>query len=132
MPRPYLLLLAFTITLAAVVGWRFSSESLVVVIGVLTGVAASIPTSLIVAWVATRIALDRYAARKSHAPHSAPASPEPAPRVIIVQTPAPPADPTHHPGSAAWRDASAPVSTFARSTSVPRRFTLLGDTADDI
>lgn len=131
MPRPYLLLLAFTITVAAVVGWRLPDEALTVTLGVLAGVAASIPTSLIVAWVATRVALDRYAAQHTHLPGSAHASPEPAPRVIIVQTPTPPADPARQPHLAPWRDANASAATFARDTPPPRRFTLLGDTADD-
>jgi len=40
----------FSVTLALIVGQRLSAESMAVVIGVIAGVAASIPTSLIVVW----------------------------------------------------------------------------------
>lgn len=45
---------AFSITLAAIIGWRLSSEAMAVLVGVAAGVLASIPTSLIVVWVTTR------------------------------------------------------------------------------
>jgi hypothetical protein len=42
------LALGFTVTLAAIVGTRMSSEALAVVIGVICGVAAGIPVSLLI------------------------------------------------------------------------------------
>jgi hypothetical protein len=44
----------FLITLAAVIGVRMSSEAMAVVIGVIFGVAASIPTSLVIVAVMWR------------------------------------------------------------------------------
>ncbi len=46
--------LAFTVTLAAVIGSRLSDEAMAVIVGVVAGVAASIPGSLMVTWLATR------------------------------------------------------------------------------
>lgn len=42
---------AFMITLAVIVAHRMSSEAMAVVVGVVCGVAAAIPTSLLVAFV---------------------------------------------------------------------------------
>lgn len=94
-----IVLVAFAVTLAVVVGQRLSSEAMAVIVGVVAGVAASIPTSLIVVWVATRSAA-------SHAPASrrTPAQDAGAPRtfkvprqrsreappVVILQQPLPP------------------------------------------
>jgi hypothetical protein len=115
----YPALLAFTVTLAAIVGWRLSADALPVVLGVIAGVAASIPTSLLIAWVATHVALDRYAARNPYAVPPQTAAPAPEPRVIVVQTPAQP--PAQSP---------SPASSLSPSTShlssPPRTFTLLG------
>lgn len=71
--------LAFAVTLAIVVGQRLSAEAMSVMVGVVAGVAASIPTSLIVVWFATRtLAVTR--------PTSAAAPPpsESEPRVLVV------------------------------------------------
>jgi hypothetical protein len=46
--------LAFTATLAVVVGKQMSTEAMAVVIGVVCGVAASIPTSIVLLVVLTR------------------------------------------------------------------------------
>jgi hypothetical protein len=46
--------LAFVIVLAAVVGFKMSAEAMAVVIGVVCGVAAAIPTSLLLLVVITR------------------------------------------------------------------------------
>ncbi|MEA3345702.1 MAG: hypothetical protein U9Q78_05585 [Chloroflexota bacterium] len=45
---------AFAITLAVIVGTRMSSEAMAVVIGVVCGVAAGIPTSLLIVAVTNR------------------------------------------------------------------------------
>jgi hypothetical protein len=72
----YTWLLTFTISLALVVGWRLPADSRPVVAGVLAGVTASIPTSLLVAWLATRALDPRRRARRAWPP-------PPAPRVVV-------------------------------------------------
>ncbi|MCS6910906.1 MAG: hypothetical protein NZM11_10140, partial [Anaerolineales bacterium] len=73
--------LAFAITLAIVVGQRLSAEAMSVMVGVVAGVAASIPTSLIVVWFATRTL-----AANQPAPSYEPQQPEA--RVVVVPPPA--------------------------------------------
>jgi hypothetical protein len=72
--------LAFAVTLAVVIGQRLSAEAMAVTVGVIAGVAASIPTSLIVVWFATRALL---AGRSAAEPAPAPAEPR-----VVVMTPA--------------------------------------------
>ncbi len=69
--------LAFAVTLAVVIGQRLSAEAMSVMVGVVAGVAASIPTSLIVVWFATRtLTMSRPAP---------PLAPQPTePRIIVV------------------------------------------------
>lgn len=75
--------LAFFITLAVVVGQRLSAEAMAVVVGVFAGVAASIPTSLIIVWLATR-----SAAMRSETLVRAGAEARPAePHVVVVAPP---------------------------------------------
>ena len=74
-------LVAFSMTLAVIVGRRLSAESMAVIVGVVAGVAASIPTSLIVVWVAARPAAGSR-------PAPAPAenvAPSGQPRIVVVQ-----------------------------------------------
>lgn len=75
--------LAFAVTLAIIVGQRLSAEAMAVTVGVVAGVAASIPTSLIVVWFATRTVV---AAREVPQPVASPA-PQPEPRVVMMPTP---------------------------------------------
>jgi hypothetical protein len=42
--------LAFTVTVAAVVGVRMSSDAMAVVVGIVCGMLASVPTSAILVW----------------------------------------------------------------------------------
>jgi len=91
---------AFVITLGVIVGLRMSSEAMAVVIGVVCGVAAGIPTSLLIVAVTNRRTGER-------------AHPQPQreyPPVVIIQsgqgTPTypqlpylPPMSPTHGPRS---------------------------------
>jgi hypothetical protein len=87
--------LAFVVTLAIVVGQRLSSEAMAVVIGVIAGVAASIPTSLIVVWVTARAHLtggNSAPLRSTPEPAShAPPAPRPAeprePRIVVMAPP---------------------------------------------
>ena len=78
--------LAFFVTLAIIVGQRMSAEAMAVMVGVIAGVAASIPTSLIVVWFATRTTLPRLA------PEAPPLAPRPAssaeqPRIVVMAAP---------------------------------------------
>lgn len=75
--------LAFAVTLAIIIGQRLSAEAMAVTVGVVAGVAASIPTSLIVVWFATRTVV---AAREVPQPATSPA-PQPEPRVVMMPTP---------------------------------------------
>ncbi len=87
----YLLLIfvvVFAATLAVSVGEQLSSEALAVMVGVVAGVGASIPTSLLVLWFALRTAELR----------AVPESPTrglypleaPQPRIVVVTLNAPP------------------------------------------
>jgi hypothetical protein len=49
-----LILIAFAVTLAVVVGNRMSTDAMAVVIGIICGVGASIPTSLLIMAVSSR------------------------------------------------------------------------------
>ena len=72
--------LAFSVALAWVVGQRLSGEAMAVVIGVMAGVVASIPTSLIVVWFASRSPVRRT-------PMDVPARPAPEPRIMLMPAP---------------------------------------------
>ena len=74
------LMLAFGVTLAAIVGQRMSTDAMAVVIGVAVGVAASVPTSLLLVALLRR---ERAGAWRPEPP--APAAPQlPAPNVIVL------------------------------------------------
>jgi hypothetical protein len=49
-----IVVIAFSIALAVIVGNRLSNEALAVLAGVVCGVSAAIPTSLLVVWVSRR------------------------------------------------------------------------------
>ena len=61
-------LTAFRIALAILIGLRLSTEALAILLGVLIGVAASLPSTLILAWMLNR-------------PHPAP---PPAPTITVL------------------------------------------------
>ncbi len=75
----------FLITLAVVIGLRMSNEAMAVVIGVIFGVAASIPTSLIVMAVAWR---RERAAASGNSPARRPAQEALPPSAASVPAPA--------------------------------------------
>jgi hypothetical protein len=77
----YLIVLGLCIGLAVFIGQTLSGEAMAAVFGVILGALASIPTALLVMWLAAR-ALPL--SQRSPARHVAP--PE-APRVIIVTPP---------------------------------------------
>jgi hypothetical protein len=119
---------AFSITLALIVGQRLSAEGMAVVIGVIAGVAASIPTSLIVVWFMGRQSAPPSIIEAAPAPAR---QPEPAePRVVMM--PAPQPQPQMQPAYAAMPGYGpqsyagfAPAYTVAQPLPA-RRFTVIG------
>ncbi len=122
----YLCLLAFVVTLALIIGWRLSDQAMAVIVGVVAGVAASIPTSLVVAW----ITLQGHSALRAQA---SPAAPPVQPQVIIVH-PTPPAAPANAASPQSQRSLTVlPAYASPESTALnglpfgPRQFTILGE-----
>lgn len=64
--------LAFVVTLAVIIGQRMSTDAMAVVIGVIFGVAASIPTSLLIIAASRRSAADRTMAERTSYEHYVP------------------------------------------------------------
>ena len=119
----YLCLLAFVVTLALIIGWRLSDQAMAVIIGVVAGVAASVPTSLAVVWIALE---HRAGAARVISSTAAPPAP---PQVIVVHA-APPASPS----PASQRSLTllpayaAPEPTALNGMPIgPRQFTIMGD-----
>jgi hypothetical protein len=91
----YAILLAFTVTLAATIGLRMSAEAMAVAIGVIFGIAAGLPTSLLLASFArrdepvrARTTVVREAPREVGPPFQPQqAQPQPQQPPIIVVTP---------------------------------------------
>jgi len=100
---------AFSVALAVVVGNRMSAEAMAVVIGVVCGVAASIPMSAIV------LALSR---RSRPAAHDDPA-PRPGPPLLVIGPPAM-AQP-----AAGWPDYARAYRAPAMPP--PRQYRIIGD-----
>lgn len=116
-------MIAFGITLAIIIGQRLSSEAMAVLLGVVTGIVSSVPTSLLIVWIATRNIAKRID-ELSHAvtPPAAPApSPkeEPLPRMVLVQ-------PSTVPIVNAYAPQQAWAQAAASSMNPPRRFTVIG------
>ena len=113
--------LGFFITLAVIVGQRLSSEAMAVMVGVVAGVAASIPTSLIVVWLATRTSVSRApeppTARTSLA--TEPRFNEPR---IVVMTAQPPAGAQSYAG---YAPTAYPAYAMPPALT-PRQFTVIG------
>ncbi|MBN1953819.1 MAG: hypothetical protein JW900_02105 [Anaerolineae bacterium] len=98
---------SFAVTLAAVVGQRLGEEAMAVIAGVVCGVGASIPTSLLIVWMT----------RRRHEQASLPPSPGTYPPVVIVQQPMVPGVPYAH-------QVGAPASWTVPSA--PRAFSVVG------
>ena len=99
-------LTAFAITLAVIIGGRLSSEAVSLLLGVVIGVAASLPANLIIIW----------ALKWNQQP-----APPPEPRIVIVP-PATTPQPSLPPGLESWitpRPAPAPEAR-------PRQFVVIG------
>ena len=118
--------LAFSVTLALIIGQRLSTEAMAVLMGVVAGVAASIPTSLIVVWIAMQSLV-----KQMPAPHPAPRA-EPPPqtdstRVVVVHQPMP------APGypQSGW-NAYQPTDTYPAMPAPrpPRKFTVIGGSSE--
>jgi len=71
---------AFTVTLAVVVGQRLSDQAMAVLAGTACGVGASIPTSILIIWAMRR-------QQRAQQPQ-APPLPNAYPPVVVVQPPA--------------------------------------------
>ncbi len=74
---------AFAVTLAVMIGQRLSDQAMAVLAGAVCGVGASIPTSLLIVWVTQR--------RREQQPARPAAGPYPP--VVVVQPPAQPSVP---------------------------------------
>ena len=118
--------IAFAVTLAIIVGQRMSAEAMAVMIGVIAGVAASIPTSLIVVWFASRTTIPRPA---PEAPMPAHRPAEPAQPRIVVMAPAQPAPPMGYQNYAGYAAPAYPAyapPALAQPALPPRQFTIIG------
>lgn len=101
-------LTVFAITLAVIIGGRLSSETVSILLGVVIGVAASLPANLIIIW----------AFKRTQQP-----APPPEPRIVIVP---PTAGATPQPslptGLESWNAPRPPPTPEAR----PRQFVVIG------
>jgi len=112
-------MIAFGITLAIIVGQRLTTEAMAVLMGVVAGVTASIPTSLIVVWIAMQTMVKRDPEPRP-IPRAEPPQPE-APRIVVMQQPQPvPAQAYGFP-QAAWSP-----SPYPAMPAPPRKFTVIG------
>ena len=131
----YLLLIfvvVFAATLAVIVGETLSSEAMSVMVGVVAGVGASIPTSLLVLWFAVRTAELRAV---PEAPMSYPME-APEPRIVVVTQPRPQvearaaqwaAQPAYDEYAPYGDEPQAPPQRVpALPAPRPRRFTIVG------
>lgn len=120
----------FGATLAVIVGETMSSEAMSVMVGVVVGVGASIPTSLLIMWFALRAAELRTAAA---GPMTYPMEP-PEPHIVVVApplqraAPAPAGYEAYAPNGAAYHDEQP--QGYAQAPALPapvpqRRFTVV-------
>jgi hypothetical protein len=118
--------LAFAVTLAIVIGERLAVEEMAVLMGVLAGAATSIPTSLVIAWIALQVRADTVPAPQP-APRREPVPmTEEAPRIVVVQQPAPA---TMYPQAAGWNMPVYPAQALYPNIPAPRsprKFTIIG------
>ena len=124
----YLCLLAFVVTLAAVIGWRLSDQAMTVIIGVVAGVAASIPTSLVVVSLALRSHV-LFEPLPASAPSGYASEPAPVPPQIIVvhPAPAPAAPPAQRSLTVLPAYADPQATALNGQPQGPRQFTILGE-----
>lgn len=114
-------LVAFAVGLGVTVAYRMQAEAMAVVVGVLCGVGASLPVSLLVLYAVRQ----GQRAASSPAPSAtlAPPAPQPAqqPSIIVVAPRLP-----NQPG-ATWPYPSLEAGTPAAPARAPRDFTIIGD-----
>lgn len=113
--------LVFVSVLALVIGQRMSTESMAVVVGVVFGVAASIPTSLLIASLMRRTLPTAQAPLESRTP------PQAQPMIIVN----PVAQAPYLPGAQTWP--GHPQFDAVESPSLlpmPRRFRIIGADVD--
>ncbi len=101
--------IVFSAVLAIIVGNRMSAEAMAVVIGVVCGVAAGVPTSAII------LALSRRSQTSVQAEPRMPAAP---PIYVVTTGPVPSVGP-------AWRE--SPETLPAAMASAPRQYRIIGD-----
>jgi hypothetical protein len=101
-----LILIAFTVTLAVVIGGRMSTDAMAVVIGIVCGVGASIPTSLLIMAVTSRRETKEERGQASFPP------------VVIVNP--------GNPGGQAPNHYQPPPLPPALSQGSPRQFRVIG------
>lgn len=77
------LLLAVGVTLAVIIGQRMSTDAMAVVIGVAVGIAASVPTSLLLVALLRR----ERPSWRTPAPYAQPQLPAPQPQIVVLQQP---------------------------------------------
>ena len=114
-----LILFAFAVTLAAVVGMRMSAEAVAVVVGVVCGVAAAIPMSLLLLAASQRRQSNQD--ERTYGPAAAARSGYPP--VVIVQGGQP---------VSAWQNGSYPAAFQAQTPdplwqATPRQFRVIGE-----
>ncbi|MCG2767297.1 MAG: hypothetical protein L6435_02790 [Anaerolineae bacterium] len=103
-----LILAAFAVALAVVIGNRMSAEAMAVVIGVTCGVAASIPMSAVILYLANR---------REKPPESRSYQQESYPPVVVIS-----------PGQQGQRYPSLPYYTPSMADAPrPRQFNIVGD-----
>ncbi|MCL6431965.1 MAG: hypothetical protein K6V36_14075 [Anaerolineae bacterium] len=100
--------IVFSAVLAIIVGNRMNAEAMAVVIGVVCGVAAGVPTSAII------LALSR----RSQSVQAEPRMPAAPPIYVVTAGPVPAVGP-------AWRE--SPETLPAAMASAPRQYRIIGD-----
>jgi hypothetical protein len=109
------------VTLALMIGQRMSTEAMAVVIGVVFGVAASIPTSLLIV-AATRGTREEP---RLHGPDPQPTVTAP-PQIYVVTPPAHPSGASVAPWLQGNTPAILPPAGFGHQET-PRRFKVVGE-----
>ena len=117
-------LLAFSITLALLIGQRLSDQAMAVIVGSVIGVAASMPMTAVVLWLTVRSRDGaRYAApfaRSESAPR------DEAPRIMLIQ-PQPYVAPHYpqyqQPAQGAYLNPPSPMAHYPRPA---REFKIVG------
>jgi hypothetical protein len=124
--------LAFFITIAIIIGQRMSTEAMAVLMGVIAGVAASIPTSLLVAWIAMQT-IKPTPAPAHPAPRAEPVARNEPPQIVVLQQPAQSLG--YNPQGISQAQAHAQqgwnMNPYSQAQApLPRKFTVIGGNAE--